>query len=139
MANLAAMKANLGQLMAVNHANGLLTNQANTANSQDMIKEISVQEVQIGLAQDALILVDVREHKEYEYCSVKGSILSPLSSLEQDIEKLPKGKKLALMCHHGSRSQRAGAILVPLGYDVVNVTGGIHAWSLEIDSSVATY
>ncbi len=87
-------------------------------------------------------LIDVREKEEWEHCKIPGAELLPLSqwpALAQ--EKLAdKSQTLLIHCHHGGRSARAVAWLLQQGYtDVRNVTGGIDAWSLEIDPSVPRY
>jgi len=45
-----------------------------------------------------------------------------------------------VICHHGSRSLLVAAFLQQNGFDaVINLTGGIDAWSREIDLSVPIY
>jgi rhodanese-related sulfurtransferase len=46
---------------------------------------------------------------------------------------------VACLCHHGVRSQHAAAYLQRQGMEVVNLQGGIDAWSCELDPSVARY
>ena len=47
---------------------------------------------------------------------------------------------IVCICHHGARSMQVGAFLERAGFEqVVNLTGGIHAWAMQIDSSMATY
>jgi rhodanese-related sulfurtransferase len=44
------------------------------------------------------------------------------------------------MCHHGMRSARALQILESAGFSRVrNLTGGIHAWSVQVDPSIPQY
>jgi rhodanese-related sulfurtransferase len=43
------------------------------------------------------------------------------------------------MCHHGIRSAHAVHHLREAGYDAVNLTGGIDAWSCEIDNKIKRY
>ncbi len=43
-------------------------------------------------------------------------------------------------CHHGIRSVSAGAFLERLGFtNVHSLTGGIDAWSCEVDPGVPRY
>ena len=43
------------------------------------------------------------------------------------------------MCHGGVRSARVCSYLTENGYKAINFTGGINAWSNEIDQSVPQY
>ena len=85
-------------------------------------------------------LIDVREVWEYEYAKIEGAENIPLILFEQAAVNLDKNQKLILYCHHGSRSYRACSFLVQDGYnDVINLDGGIDAWSAMIDPSINRY
>ncbi|HEU0118757.1 MAG TPA: rhodanese-like domain-containing protein [Alphaproteobacteria bacterium] len=86
------------------------------------------------------LLIDVREQRENDFCQIPGNKLIPLGELPQHLAELPKDKTIVLHCHHGGRSGRAVAYLMQQGYDkVLNLKGGIHAWSQRIDPSVKEY
>lgn len=86
------------------------------------------------------LVLDVREKRENEICSLPGSQLIPLGDLQNRYAELPKDQKIVVHCHHGGRSARATAFLLQHGYkNVVNLAGGIHAWSERIDPTVKTY
>ncbi|MBX7149917.1 rhodanese [bacterium] len=106
------------------------------------IKQISVTDLKAKLDnKDNFILVDVREQDEYETARIEGATLIPLSQFPARAPKeLKQDQSIVIHCHHGGRSQRACMLLASMGYkDVSNVAGGIDAWSLEIDPSVARY
>ena len=65
----------------------------------------------------------------------------PRDGVEQlRLEGMDREKTIVLHCHHGSRSQRAGEHLLKMGFrDVYNVTGGIDAWSQEVDPNIPRY
>lgn len=86
-------------------------------------------------------LVDVREADEWAFCRLPGAELVPLSVFAAEgPRKIPRGGCVVLYCHHGVRSLHAASYLEQQGYaDVVNLTGGIHAWSKGIDPAVPTY
>ena len=87
-------------------------------------------------------LVDVREPDEFAVCKIDGAELLPLSTFVQDFPArlVDKSQEIALYCHHGMRSLRAAEFLSGHGYtDAKSIAGGIEAWSLEIDPSVARY
>ena len=107
------------------------------------VPEISVQEAQRLLQSETPPrLIDVREPDEWEVCRIPGAELLPLSEWPGLVgDKLhDPAQPLILHCHHGGRSGRAADFLLRNGFtDVKNLTGGIDAWSAEIDPSVARY
>jgi monothiol glutaredoxin len=109
-------------------------------NEPAKVKRISPQELKQRLAAGPeFLLVDVRTPQEQAIASLPNSrLLDP--SLLEELEKQPKETTLVLYCHHGMRSQRAAEQFVADGFrDVYNLTGGIEAWSLEVDPSVPRY
>lgn len=53
---------------------------------------------------------------------------------------LDPGKPTVVMCHHGVRSQQAAQYLEAEGFaQLNNVKGGIHEYSVTVDSSVPVY
>lgn len=84
-------------------------------------------------------LLDVREPDEHATARVEGGVLIPLGELMGRLGALPKDKTIVVMCHHGVRSAHAVHHLRAEGYDAVNLSGGIDAWSREIDPTIPTY
>ena len=89
-----------------------------------------------------LVLIDCRRQDEFDFAHVPGAIHIPLSEIEvrhEEIE-LPSNHELAVMCHRGVRSMRATLALRALGFaSCRSVAGGIDAWSLGADDSIARY
>ena len=56
---------------------------------------------------DALLLVDVRDAKEFKAGTVKGAINIPIGDLQKKIETLPKDKPIVFLCGTGARSGEA--------------------------------
>ena len=85
-------------------------------------------------------IIDVREANEYDICNMGGELI-PLSTIPENADKISKEKTVVVHCHHGVRS--ANAIVHLMHNDgftnLLNLKGGIHAWSIEVDSSVSTY
>ncbi len=103
--------------------------------------EISVTELQ-RMHDDGrpFTLVDVREDDELAIASLDFAKHVPLASLAQRLVELGKNDDIVVMCHGGSRSGRAAKYLREQGFtSVANLTGGIDAWSQEVDPSVPTY
>jgi rhodanese-related sulfurtransferase len=90
------------------------------------------------------IVLDVREPHELQAASVKSQEFAltaiPMGAIAARLAELDPGRPVACLCHHGARSQRVAAFLAANGFSqVVNIAGGIDAWSLELDPSVARY
>jgi adenylyltransferase/sulfurtransferase len=66
--------------------------------------------------------------------------LIPLGSLPQRFTELDPNQALYVHCKSGVRSMKALTFLKEQGFKYAkSVKGGIHAWSDEIDHSVAKY
>ena len=105
--------------------------------------EIDVRSVKSLLdeKQDFLLL-DCREQKEFDYARIPDSRLIPMKEIPERIPELEpfRGKRIVVHCHHGGRSLRVTQWLRQQGFaSVQNMTGGIDAWSLEIDPTVPRY
>ena len=91
-------------------------------------------------------IVDVREDDEIAIASFSFSVLHlPLSKAANWSAKigelLPKDKPIVVICHAGVRSLKFGIWLLELGIakSVLNLVGGIDAWSTDVDQSVKRY
>jgi rhodanese-related sulfurtransferase len=94
-------------------------------------------------AEDVLLL-DVRNPNEYEIAKIPGSVLVPLPDIEsgegvEQVKNLLNGHRLIVHCKMGGRSAKALGVLKQHGIEGTNVTGGILAWSKEVDPSVPEY
>jgi rhodanese-related sulfurtransferase len=92
---------------------------------------------------DAIVL-DVREHRELQAASVKPEgfelVHIPMNEIPGRLGQLDPGRAVAVLCHHGTRSQRVAMFLQAQGFDTLaNIAGGIEAWSQELDPSVPRY
>ncbi|CAN5668621.1 molybdopterin-synthase adenylyltransferase MoeB [soil metagenome] len=112
-----------------------------SAPMQDISHELTVTELKALMdGQSDLYLLDVREPFEREIATIEGSTSIPLGELEARLSELPRDRKIAVHCKLGGRSARAAGTLRAAGFtDVWNVTGGIEAWSQEIDPAIAVY
>ncbi|MBT2559536.1 rhodanese [Hymenobacter sp. ISL-91] len=88
-----------------------------------------------------LQLIDVRQPEEFEFCRIEGSVLLPLGELASRADEVPDDGPVVLICHHGVRSMQALAYLQHRFQldNLLNLRGGIDAWSRRVDSSVALY
>ena len=86
------------------------------------------------------LLLDVRENWEFETCHIDGSTLIPMNTIPARIEELDEDAEIVCICHHGARSMSVAAFLERNGFGkVTNLTGGVHAWALQVDSAMPKY
>jgi monothiol glutaredoxin len=104
------------------------------------VRQITVQELKAMLDGGApLELWDVRTEAERRIARIEGARHLDQAGADH-IEDLPRDTPLVFHCHHGIRSQAAGQHFLAKGFtNVCNVVGGIEAWSLLVDPSVARY
>jgi adenylyltransferase/sulfurtransferase len=87
-----------------------------------------------------LVLLDVREDWEFSLAKIEGSILVPLGTLPQSLNRLNRESEIIAICHHGMRSADATNFLLQQGFsNVKNLVGGIDAWSTQVDGAVPRY
>lgn len=85
------------------------------------------------------VLVDVRTPRERGIAAIAGSMLLDAEGAKT-LESLPKQTRLVFQCHHGMRSQQAAEYYRDQGFtSVYNLSGGIDAWSREVDGTVPRY
>jgi rhodanese-related sulfurtransferase len=105
------------------------------------MKTVNVQELKqlIDEKQD-FQLIDVREPFENELCTLNG-ILIPMAEIVARAEEISKDKKVIVHCRSGMRSATVISYLEQNhGYsNLFNLTGGILAWSAEIDPTMPSY
>ena len=91
------------------------------------------------------LLLDVREHWECDVVRLGSDtrfeqVFIPMADIPARWHELDRERPIACLCHHGGRSAQVTYFLLNQGYDeVVNLHGGIHAWSQEVDPSVPQY
>lgn len=103
------------------------------------VRQMTVKELAQKLEAGEVTLVDVRGPDDRTRAFIEGSLFLDRETMEE-LEKLPKDTELAFLCHHGNSSMGAAEHFRKQGFtNVSNVAGGIHAWSMEVDSTVPTY
>lgn len=89
---------------------------------------------------DKFTLIDVREPYEYAIGKIPGSKLIPLGTVAERAHELNPNDEIVLHCRSGKRSSEALGILKQMGFkNLKNLTGGILAWSDDVDPTVAKY
>jgi len=82
--------------------------------------------------EERLMLVDVREPREWDEGRLPGSVLIPLGSLPQRLHEIPDGVTPVFICAVGGRSMAACRLFAGVrGQDAINLAGGVVGWSGE--------
>ena len=103
------------------------------------VSQMTVQELAERMKAGNITVVDVRGESERTRAIIDGSLVLDRETMTK-LEAMPRDTGLAFLCHHGNASQGAAEYFRKQGFtDVSNISGGINAWSLEIDPSVPTY
>ena len=64
---------------------------------------------------------------------IEGAINIPFDEIENNLDKLPKDKTIALYCNTGTKSAENAVQLEDLGYEnVVNAIEGVKEYSFEL-------
>lgn len=86
------------------------------------------------------VLLDVREDVEIRTAAMPGITHIPMGQIPARMNELDDDAEIVCICHHGGRSMQVASFLERQGYrHVYNMTGGIHAWSTDVDPSVPQY
>ncbi len=135
----AAKKTELGMEEAVHtHSRGLTQEECQAILEKDELDgdEVAalIEARELGMVD--FVLVDVREHMEWQMGHIKGADkLVPTSSFYYALEeaKLNKDDHIIVYCHVGSRSAHVARIMRDMGYTKVgNLTYGIVSYGGEI-------
>jgi adenylyltransferase/sulfurtransferase len=103
--------------------------------------EWTVQEIKARLDGGVpLMLLDIREPYELGICRLAGAEHIPLSQMAARWSEIPHDRPVVVFCHAGVRSANLIDQLREKGYgNLVNMIGGIDAWSEEIDPTIPRY
>jgi adenylyltransferase/sulfurtransferase len=119
---------------------GIVPETPQEANVKNGIPQITVKELKRRIdAGEEVQLIDVREPYEYQIAQIGGKLI-PQNDVPQRLADIDRDREVVVHCKSGGRSQRIAEFLKQSGYPrVVNVAGGILAWSDEIDPKVPKY
>ena len=86
-------------------------------------------------------LIDVREPEEHRISRIDGATLIPMRELPKQFDRLEEvAMPLIVFCHHGVRSLTVVQWLREQGLaECQSMSGGIDAWSRDIDQNIPRY
>jgi sulfur-carrier protein adenylyltransferase/sulfurtransferase len=107
---------------------------------QASVPQITARELKARLDRgDDLFILDVREPHEFQICNLHGHLI-PLGDLGRRVNELDSSREIVAHCRSGKRSAEAVEFLRRAGFrKVLNLKGGILAWSDEVDPQVPKY
>ena len=90
------------------------------------------------------LVLDVRETWECQLASIAPAgcevLIMPMQTIPARLMELDKSRPIACLCHPGGRSMQVASFLEQQGFsNITNISGGIHAWSNQVDASVPVY
>lgn len=106
------------------------------------LEEITANQLSEIVANDVTTqIIDVREPHEFEIARIPGAKLIPLGDITRRQAEIDPTRTAILHCKGGVRSAKAINALKENGFAgrLLNLQGGITAWSDEVDSSVPKY
>lgn len=110
------------------------TMQASSCTHNDNIVSVSALEFEKEIKSDSVQLVDVRTPQEYTEGHIDGALNINVQSddfKELAQRELSKDSTVLVYCRSGRRSLDAAEMLTRLGYNVVNLKGGIIEWKKD--------
>ena len=113
-----------------------------------MIDQVQPAQLQDWIASQApngaAVVLDVREAWEVQTASVNADGFElqcmPMNTIPARLDELSRDQPIACLCHHGARSMQVAVFLAQQGFaHVANISGGINAWSMQVDPTVPMY
>ena len=109
---------------------------------ETVLEEITATELSELIKNDREIqIIDVREPHEFEIARIPQTKLIPLGEIVNRAKEIDSSRTAILHCKGGVRSAKAIENLKNAGFTgrLINLKGGITAWSDEVDASVPKY
>ncbi len=107
-----------------------------------VLEEITATELSELIKKDREVqIIDVREPHEFEIAKIPQTKLIPLGEIVKRAKEIDSSRTAILHCKGGVRSAKAIEELKKEGFSgrLINLKGGIAAWSDEVDSTVPKY
>jgi len=106
-----------------------------------MVREVTPREFEAARRAGAdAVLLDVREEWELKVASVPGIVHIPMGQVAARLGELDPARETVVLCRSGRRSLEVARFLEQQGFrSVANLSGGILAWSRDLDPSIPEY
>jgi adenylyltransferase/sulfurtransferase len=110
--------------------------------TQEQMPEITATELKQRLDNgEDIQIVDVRESFEVAIAKIPDTVHIPLGQVVDRMAEIDPARETVVHCKGGVRSAKAIEALKRSGFtgNLINLKGGIMAWSNEVDPSVPKY
>jgi rhodanese-related sulfurtransferase len=85
-------------------------------------------------------VIDVREEWELALAALPFAQHIAMQTIPNTLNAIDETGAVVVVCHHGVRSYHVALFLEKQGFEhLYNLTGGIDAWSNQVDPSIARY
>lgn len=89
----------------------------------------TVDEVQAGMAEGRIVVIDVRTPQEYMFEHIEGALLMPLAFFKASALPGQSDKRIVLHCGSGMRSEKVARAAMEAGIGrIAHMEGGFGAW-----------
>ena len=89
---------------------------------------------------ESVLILDVREPFEIALAPFPAATHIPMGDIPSRLTELDPDRETVVVCHHGVRSAQVAMYLAQNGFEhVLNLSGGIDAWSEDADPSTPRY
>ena len=112
------------------------------AQPEPKLEEITATELNARrLRGDRMQIIDVREPHEFDIAKIPGTKLIPLNHVVTRMNEIDPEVETIVHCKGGVRSAKAIQALKRAGFSgrLINLKGGITAWSEDVDPRVPKY
>jgi rhodanese-related sulfurtransferase len=106
-----------------------------------MVREMTPREFVARREQgDVPLLLDVREDWELAIARLDEALHIPMGEIPARLQELDPERETVVLCRSGGRSAQVARFLQQHGFRAVwNLSGGILAWSEQLDPSLTPY
>ena len=81
------------------------------------------------LVRAGAVPLDVRENNEWNAGHAPQAAHLPLGRIDEASKMLKGGQQVVVVCRSGNRSKLATKALISIGFNAVNLSGGMTAWA----------
>lgn len=104
------------------------------------MEQITPQELKARLDQkEPLVLLDLRDGWELQICRLPGALHIPMEEIGFRTVELDPEDEIVVFCHQGVRSAAVAEYLRRLGFNAINLVGGLDAWARTVDPAMRRY
>lgn len=99
----------------------------------------TVEEVAKGIAEHAIVVIDVRTPQEYMLEHIEGALLMPLAFFKADALPGQSDKRIVFHCGSGVRSEKVSRAAIDAGIkQIAHMEGGFGAWKAAKKPHIGT-